>query len=269
MSEKPKKDEITETPPELKPEAGIEAPLPVDSGIEPTNTPDPNSELVDILKRFMPDADLSTPEGIILAAGKVIPTLALVHDKIYDLALTSPEAASTLNDWMETGDLAKALARNYDSEEIAALVEDISDEGNEEDRNAYSEKVSKRKARETELKGNQDLSIAEIQGYMEEKGWPEEKAIEFMDKVDTFASDLFNGKITKTHLAQLEKAFNYDNDVNTALDDGKIAGRNEKIVAEKASREDIKDLLPEINEGAEVPKQNKRNRYVPTPEFRV
>jgi hypothetical protein len=238
--------EETPSPEALSPmdEAATEVP---GETTEPTENADAITEKI---LRFFPDADVSTPEAKLAAADRLLGALIPIHDKVYDLAETSPEAAATLNDWMETGSLPKAIARNYDPEEVRLLVDEINDASYDEDRNTFSQKNQQRKERETKLKGNLEISLTEIATYMEEKkDWDEKKADEFAEFVKKHYEDGWDGLIGKKDLSMLEKGFVYDDAVADAETNGKIAGRNEQIIEGKKSKKDLEKLLPELSGG--------------------
>lgn len=239
---------LEDTPPKT-PEA-TEGTLP-ESAAEAEEPASGNSTLTEQILRFFPDADVSTPEAREESASRLLTALIVVHDKIYDLAETSPEAAATLNDWMETGSLPKAIARNYDPEEVRVLVEEINDASYDEDRNTFAQKNQQRKERETKIKGNLEVSLNEIATYMEEKkDWDETKAEQFADFVKKHYEDGWDGLIGKKDLQMLEKGFVFDEEVANAEASGKIAGRNEQIITGKKSKKDLEQLLPELSNGA-------------------
>jgi hypothetical protein len=244
MDEELDKNEINTAETEgLVPEvAGDETEVPAEVTTEETT---PNAEWAEIMNQYAPGTDTTNPQAILDAYLPIAQKQIAMEQKIKDACESSPETAAFMSDVIDTGNVIKSLNRNFSPEELQALLDESGDDEFEEDRTAFSGKVKEGKDRADYLKGNQDVSIAEISAWYEEKGWPEEKADEFSQKVDAFATDLFDGKITKEHLSQLEKAFNYDGDLTTAEENGKIIGKNEKITSGKKTRDDLKDLLPE------------------------
>jgi Ca2+-binding EF-hand superfamily protein len=223
----------------------------------PENAPD-NSEAIAFIERFAPDADTSTPEGITAGLLTIVKMMVPVYDKLYDLANTDTQTAAFISDMLETGDVVKSLARNYDKEEMQAVLEEIDQDDYEEDKGKFSEKVTATKAHQELVKKNMEISFNDISEFMEEKkDWDEEKAQAFEDFVIKHYDDGKDGLITKADLALLEKAFKYDGDmaakesqIAEAEENGKIIGKNEKIVAKNLSKEQAaKDYLPEGNAG--------------------
>ena len=239
--------------PDMPMEQGVPAEIPQETApTEPVVQPNvqSNDESIALINKFSPGADTSTPEAIIAAQLQVLKTLSPIYDKLYDVALSAPEAAAFVKDLLETGDVVKSLARNYDPEEIQAAMEEIESSDYEEDKTAYAGKVSQIKERGDMVKKNMDISFNDISEFMEErKDWPEEKAQAFENFIIKHYDDGKDGLITKADLALLEKGFNYDGDVAEAEENGKVMGRNEQISTKKASKEDLAALLPEASAG--------------------
>ena len=229
-------------------------PMPEETTASETESVNPNSEIIDFINRFAPGSDISTPEGIIASATEVLKMLVPVHDKLYDLAVTSPENAAMLNDWMETGSLPKAIARNYDPEEISALVEEINDEEYESDRMAYSEKIKARTDRESELEKNKSESQISAQEFIDKVQPTDDELEAFIAYHQGFLQDAVDNKMSFDHWMRAWKGFKYDGKVAEletkaaeAEEAGRIAGRNEQISTEKLSRKDLADMIPEIS----------------------
>ena len=220
--------------------------------------PNDSGELVEILSRFMPEADVSTPEAQLSASLQLLKSFVPLHDKLYDLAETNPESAAALSDWLETGNLIKAIARNFGEEEKQALIEELEDESYEEDRGIYAEKNQKLKDRQSQLEKNKASSQMGAQEFVDEVGATEEQIQEFIPFVDKFITDCEDRNMSKENWLTLWKGFKRDSDVSEAETNGRIMGRNEKIVAEKKSRQDIAGVLPEINGTAAVKPQSQK-----------
>lgn len=215
------------------------------------SSPPQNEELVDLVKKICPDADVSDLGSVSEPVLEALRRSAPIYDKIYDVAVGAPESAAFVNDLLETGDVAKSLARNYDPDELVALWEEVTDDSNEEDRNAHVEKVTKAKERVDMVKNNMDVSMGAISDFMEErKHWPPAKSEEFEQKVVQFYQDGADGLVTPEALAILEKGFYHDDDVTEAEENGKIMGKNETIVAKKLDKAKEKELLPTFDGGA-------------------
>lgn len=219
---------------------------------------DPNGELTEIINRFAPGADTSTPEGLLAGATQVLQAMTPIYDKLYDLAKTNPETASMINDWLETGSLPKAIARNFDPEEISALTEEINDEENESDRTAYLDKVAAGKQRDTELADNQKQSQITAQQFIDKVNPNEDELEAFIKYHDEFLKDAVDNKMTLDHWMRAWKGFKYDGDLAEAENNGRIAGRNEKLATEKMSRKDLPSGMPDTGGGGSVANKEER-----------
>lgn len=217
----------------------------------------PNGELIEYINKFAPGSDTSTPEALLSAATKVIQGMAPIYDKLYDLAKASPESAAALNDWIETGDVGKALVRNYDPEEIKALIEELESDSYEEDRTMFAEKVKAHTAYQDKMAMNMAASQMGAQEFVDEVGATDKEIEEFKPFVDTFFADVEDRNLSKKHWLTLWKGFKHESDVTEAEENGKIIGRNEQIVSQKRTSEEVKNLLPEAK-SAEVNPANQK-----------
>lgn len=241
--------ETPETTPEVKPEG---------------NTPD-NTEIIDIIKRFAPDADTSTPEAIIASATTVLKSMVPVYDKLYDVAMVSPETAACLNDILETGDMLKSVVRNFGHEELESAMEEMkTGDDFEEARNAHAEKVNGAKQRMTELEANKANSQLSAQEFVDKVSPSDEDLDGFTAYYESFLKDAFDNKMTFDHWMRLWKGYKYDGTmeemngkVTEAEENGRIAGRNEKIEQGKKTKANLAELLPEVGGGTSVPAQQK------------
>lgn len=244
--------EIQETAPETP---GVEETTSVESEVPAeTNTGQPtqNGELMAYVSKYAPGMDTSTPEGLQAACTEIITKHFPFIDKVYDMAQSDDLAAATMFDLVNTGSLIKAIARNYDPEEKQALVEELEDSSYDEDRQMYQDKMNGQKEYSERMAVNMAASQMGAQEFVDEVGATDKDIEEFKPFVDSFFSDIEDRKLTKKHWLAIWKAFKYDSDVTEAEENGKVMGRNEKIVAEKKSREDIKGLLPEANASIQV-----------------
>jgi hypothetical protein len=214
-----------------------------------------NEEIIEVIKQFYPDADVSSDQAIIGSALKVLNDIVPIHTKTYDVVDTAPEVGAFLSDVLETGDIAKAIARNFDPQEFQALCEAVKDDDDYEgDRAAFADKVTKAKERKKLIESNKQVSLDGLNTFMEErKDWSPEKAEEFHKFVLKHYEDSLDGLITMDNLAILEKGFKYDQDVASAEEVGTIKGRNEQIVTKNLSKEEKENLLPEHASGKTPP----------------
>lgn len=237
---------------ELPPDTEIP---PVEAEIEPSGA---SQEIDAILREFNPDVDISTPEGREEAIAQLLSRLSNIQNSLIDVIDDDPDFGLVLHDVMKGDKVSTAFARYYGAE---AFSEPQEGEPDYEEFGKYkTERANKRKEKEERLKvlrNNEEVSIKEIDSYMEEKGLTPEQAQDFFEKADNFFKDIYDGKITKDHLAMLERAFGYETAVAEAEEAGKIAGRNEQIVEQKVNKPKTSGM-PEINETGLPPQPAQR-----------
>lgn len=250
-------EELKNTPIPTAKDEGI---VPENQVVAPTEQAAPTNGWDEIISQYAPGTDVANPQAVLDAMLPTVQKMITMEGKIKDMIETSPELASFFSDLIDTGDLGVALNETFSEEEILGLIEHSKSSDYDENRKNYSDKIQSGKDQQIAMKGNQDISIAEISSFFEEKGWSEEKADEFSNKIDALVQDVLDGKITKEHLTVLDKGFNRDGDVATAEENGKIMGKNEKITSGKKGRADLKDLLPEGG-GASISQQVKPKTY--------
>ncbi len=238
-----------------------------------TETPETgeNDKVKQYVDRFSPGADISTPEAQVQALLGLLDKMVPAYDKFMDVALVSNEAAGFLADLVETGDVADALAGNFSLEEIQAAYEEAEEGGHEKAKKKFSSKLAETKKRHESIKKNMEMSLKDIAEFEEDhKDWAPEKAEAFEKHVLKIIEDGNSGLIAKDTLLALEKGFKYDDDVANAHETGRVAGRNEKIVTQKPSKEKTDALLPEANAGISSEAKPKPKAILePRKEFRV
>lgn len=198
--------------------------------------------------------------------------LKVFQNKVRDLAESDQQAAAFLHDLITTGSIGVALTENYSEEEIQALLEEAKSTEYEEHRNNYAKKVGERGVRMAELEANKAKSQMSAQEFVD-KYQPEEEDLNgFVAFYDSIIKDAVDNNMSFDHWERLWKAYKYDgtvaeleNKVGEAEENGKIAGRNEKIVQGKKTREELAaDMLPETSGGGTAPAQSKKQNYVET-----
>lgn len=219
-----------------------------------------NSKAIEYIGRFAPDSPSSTPEEIIAGLVKCMDITSIPYDKLYDIVLHSPEDAAFAHDYLETGDPVKSLVRNFDPEEVMAAVEAMKeDDSYEEDRTNFAGKVKGRKDREAMMATNMTNSQMGAQEFVDRKGLDEAQIEEFKPFVDKFLKDCEDRNLTADNWETIYNGFKRDGDVAEAEENGRAMGRNEQIVAKKATRADLAGLLPEVNAGIEKTPERKKS----------
>lgn len=161
--------------------------------------------------------------------------------KLVDAINQDPRIASLLADLVSgKRSAANALVRYFGKDFLSA--EEGSDTYNEimeaeEERRAELEKISEN---ERVYKENMDASIPVIEQFCKDKGY---EAEDFMDRIwNEIVSPIMQGTYTEELCAKLDKAFNYDKDVEDAMAAGEVKGRNTNI--QKMKKEQAGDGMP-------------------------
>ena len=99
------------------------------------------------------------------------------------------------------------------------------------------------------MRSNAESSVAVIKAFAESKGWSDEEVNTFIGKINAAMTDLHSGKVTTAFLSDMDKAYNYNDDVTTARTQGEIKGKNAKITAENDNSQG--DMMPNLTGSGE------------------
>ena len=145
----------------------------------------------------------------------------------------NPEEAEAFLAYLDGASLPSAIRRHMGDE---ALTMKEGDEGWDEYQKAGKEReeqfASNRAALDQFMQNAKDSDVT-MADFITEAGLDEDGAQKFKDLVVSIANDLSAGKITKDTLMLLNRAMNYDKDVEGSREQGRVEGRNEKIEVEK------------------------------------
>lgn len=145
----------------------------------------------------------------------------------------NPEEAEAFLAYLDGASLPSAI-RRYMGDEALSMKE--GDEGWEDYQKAGKEReeqfASNRAALDQFMQNAKDSDVT-MADFIKEAELDEEGAQNFKDLVVSIANDISAGKITKDTLMLLQRATNYDKDIEGAREQGRVEGRNEKIEVEK------------------------------------
>ena len=122
----------------------------------------------------------------------------------------------------------------------------------------YVERVAKSRQLDEEYEKNMDASLETLRQFQEERGMSDEQIDAVVDAVLTVVRDGVMGKFSKETLAMFVNAINHDSDVASASEEGRVAGRNDKIVEGLRKRDKGDGTAPLNGKNGGAPK-NKRN----------
>lgn len=131
--------------------------------------------------------------------------------------------------------------------------------------NVRNEEDAKAKASLAEYETNMKASAEALKAFADKNGLTEEEMTTFIEEVISMIREkIFAGKFDEEFLEKFYRVFNYDKDMEMAMESGRIAGRNEKIEAKNKKRNGT-DGLPTTTAsagGMENRKPNPREEMV-------
>ena len=156
------------------------------------------------------------------------------ESKLTDMFSNNPRAALFITDMAKGADPMVAWIERLGRENIMELLDDP------EKREAYAEanrKYVERVAEEARLAEEYDKNLAEslanLQQFQQERGLSDEQIDAAYDLVTKIGIDAINGKVSVESVDMALKALHHDMDVESAREEGEVAGRNQKIVEQR------------------------------------
>jgi hypothetical protein len=243
-----------------------ETPKETGSAIEatPAETNDGKTKTIDLLKKHDINVDAADEGKIWDTIFSLLSTLFSTQDWLVESIDEFPELGDMLSGIHKGMTPSEAIARYYDMETLTP-PEGAPDYEKYQGAMAERKKeVEAKKARKKQLEENQQVSVENVKKFMDAKGWDKNKALEFLGKIEGLQADLFDGKLSDNHLAVLEKGFGYDDMVaekdkekELAIEDARVAGKNEGIKERRAKKE-TSDGVPKLTNSASVPDTTKK-----------
>jgi hypothetical protein len=249
------------------------APAPEDSG---TGKNDNLKKLEKYVLQFNPDADVSTPDAVIAALVPLVESIVSFHDDLNEVVEEFPEF----------GDFIIGLRKGFSPQEAAARyldIEGIMPPEGADDFDAVQkakaerrEQVDKRKAWETKLPENQEVTSKNFAAVVKELGLDEATQQSIVDNLEAILKDAKDGIISADHWKMLANGLRHetvvaekDKEMEMAVEDAKIAGRNEQIKKKRINK-DTGDGLPKLTNSGVAPTKPKKSQLIPSKkEFRV
>jgi len=246
-------DKINETPSEETPVVPAEeqSAITAEEPVTPEEAPPAKHKYADRLASAYPDKKFDTDEDHDKGMDEYLKDLEgykekgkAASKKLVSLFESEPQVGEIVRDMLNGATFREALARHISPEDLVAIEGDPDYEGWTKNKTAREEGAAKQNKFKEEYSANISLSEQAVTAFVESKGMSEEDADAFFQKFDDMIADIHNGKITPEHLEAISKALNYDTDILSATDQGRIAGRNENIVAGKEAVSTKGDGLP-------------------------
>ncbi len=154
-----------------------------------------------------------------------------------DMFSASPQSAQFLADMHNGVDPVVGLVQRFGMQ-----IRDVLDNPEMLDKLAeankeYVERVAKSKALDEEYAKNMATSLETLKQFQQERGMTDEQVDEVAAAIIGVVRDGVKGKFAHETLELFVKAINHDNDVAAAGEEGRVAGRNDKIVEGLRKRE--------------------------------
>lgn len=150
-------------------------------------------------------------------------------EALSDMFTKSPMAAAFLADMHAGKDPFVSLVRNFgmDIENVLndpEMQDELADANKE-----YLERLAKSKELDNQYDENWPQTLELLRTWRDERGMSDEQVDALTAKIIDVASDAIVGKITPEALEIFAKAMNYEADLANAGEEGRIAGRNDRI----------------------------------------
>lgn len=147
-----------------------------------------------------------------------------------DMFSADPRSAQFLADMHNGQDPYVGLVKNFGVNIEDVIHDPKMQEQIAEANKEYVERVAKSRKLDEEYEKNMDASLETLRQFQEERGMSDEQIDAVVDAVLTVVRDGVMGKFSKETLAMFVNAINHDSDVASASEEGRVAGRNDKIV---------------------------------------
>ena len=149
--------------------------------------------------------------------------------KLSDMIGADPRSAKYLVDMANGKDPVVGLVSTFGIE-----IKDILDDPDKQEELAeankqYMERVTKSKELDEEYEKNMEVTLETLRQFQSESGLSDEQIDEAVKFLLGIIHDGVMGKFSQETLDMALKAINHDTDVQAATDEGRVAGRNDKI----------------------------------------
>lgn len=246
-------------------------------GPETESQPNDNQKkLEEVVLRFYPDADVSGPDALMASLVPLVESIVSFHDDLNEVVEEFPEF----------GDFIIGLRKGYTPQQAIAMYFDMDSltppEGAEDEeavRTAKEErrkKVEEHKAWETKLPENQEVTSKNFAKVVKELELDDATQKSIVDNLESILKDAKDSVISEDHWRMLANGLRHETVVaekekekEMAVEDAKIAGRNEQIEKKRITK-DTGDGLPKLTNSGSTPIKPKKKPLIPTrKEFRV
>lgn len=181
---------------------------------------------------------------------------------ISDMIAADPRAAQFFVDMHNGEDPVVGLVRRFGLEVRDVLDDPEMQEKLAEANREYVERVAKSKQLDEEYEKNMDTTLEVLQQFQEERGMTDEQIDDVVNAIIGVVRDGVMGKFSPETLRLFVNAINHDADVANAGEEGRVAGRNDKIVEVLRKRDKGDGTTPLNGKNGSAPSQrNSQNIF--------
>lgn len=283
-------EESAEEMPEAEENAGEETAItdtgePVDSEVMDLEKQDASlmpeeirNSLASMIKRFYPEAKTETDQELVMAAFPLLEGLVAWHDVWNSLVQDDPQAADFILDVTKNGySFPEAIALNFSPDEL------IPPEGTPEANRVAKahetrqQRISDRENTLAKIGSNRELTAKNLMSIQEKLGLDDETTQNIGKLLGEILVDATSdGIVSEDNWMKLANGLRYeaamkekDAEAEQMYEDGKVAGRNEKIEKKRSGKEAGTGLPNLSNSGAGQQSKGKKAVVPLRKEFRV
>ena len=189
--------------------------------------------------------------------GKTIDEYRQKDEALVKLMMSDPQCADFIDEWVRSGDPRAAL--------VKVFGDDLSELGTEEGRGKFADGLQSWRTRKQENDNLIAEADANWNSFLDRLDkWGDEKGLDIDRKKDIAVRliDVYDKGLTNAYdesdFEMANKALGYDNDVASARQEGIVDGRNQKIVAQRRTKNDAGNMPPSMSGG--------RGMHTPAPQ---
>lgn len=179
--------------------------------------------------------------------------------QLTDLMVADPRAAEFLTDMARGKDPWLAVINRLGIDGITDLLNDPNkQEAYAEENKKYVERLAKNKKLDEQYEDNLSQSLDVLSSIQQSQGLSDDAIDAAYDLIMKIANDAVLGIISEETINMALKAVNYDNDMQTASEEGRISGKNERA-EEKLRKPKRGDGTAVLNGSNNMPTRKKTN----------
>jgi len=224
-------------------------------------------ELAKTTIRFYPDADVSTPEKLMVALLPLVKSTVSLHDDLYQVVEEFPEFGDFILGLRKGYTPQQAIAMYFDAESLTPPEGAEDEEAVRKAKEERRKKVEGEKTRLAKIPENQQLTSKNFTEVVTELNLSDEDQKSVVDNFESILNDAKDGIVSKDHWKMLVNGLKHEavlsekeKEKEAAVEDARIAGRNEQIEKKRANKESG-DGLPKLASTGSVPPKKEEDKF--------